>query len=106
MANYNEHKCLACGETYEYCRRCAITPVIYKAEGFCSDNCYNIFNILSKHSCGLITADEAFEQLATCNIDENKLTEGIVAHIESLMTEVTTREEAPAIVEEIIPDEE
>ena len=105
MANYNEHKCLACGQTYEYCRRCAIAPVIYKAEGFCSENCHSIFNILSKYSCKLITADEAFAGLAIYNLDEIKLTEGIMARIESLKYEVKISEEASALADETIPDE-
>lgn len=87
MANYNEHKCLACETTYEYCRRCVITPVVYNEEGFCSERCSHIFNTLSKHSCNLITADEALAELSIYNLDEIKLTDSIAAHIESLQAE-------------------
>ena len=71
MANYHEYKCFACGQIFEYCRRCVITPVIYKEEGFCSKKCSDIFATLSKHGCNLITADEALEELLTQNIDES-----------------------------------
>lgn len=84
MANYNEHKCFTCGTTYEYCRRCVITPVVYNEEGFCSEDCSHIFNTLSKHGCNLITADEALKELSACNLDEIELVDGIKAHIERL----------------------
>lgn len=102
MANYNEHKCWACGRIYEYCRRCAITPVIYKAEGFCSENCHGVFNILSKHGCNLITAEQTLEELAAYQIDE-KFNDGIMAHIMSLESQVIIKEETSSIEEEIIP---
>lgn len=101
MANYNEHKCFTCGQIFEYCRRCAITPVVHKAEGFCSEECSHIFNILSKHGCNLISADEALKELAAYNIDEITLTEDILAHIERIKSEATP---AP-IVKEKVTDE-
>ena len=89
MANYNEHKCLTCGQIFDYCRRCAITPIVYKAEGFCSEKCSDIFNILSKHGCNLITADETLKELSAYNIDNIKLTEDILTHIERIKSEAT-----------------
>ena len=95
MANYNEHQCFTCGRIFEYCRRCVITPVIYKAEGFCSEECSNVFNTLSKHGCNLITADEALAELSAYNIDEIKLTEDVAAHIERIKSEATVKETSP-----------
>lgn len=105
MANYNEHKCLACGQVYEYCRRCVITPVIYKAEGFCSEKCSDIFAILSKHGCNLTTAEETLVKLSAYNLDEITLTEDILAHIEKIKSEagVKTVEESEIVVEENDP---
>lgn len=104
MANYNEHKCFTCGQIFEYCRRCVITPVVYKAEGFCSEKCSDIFNTLSKHGCNLISADEVLEALSTYNLDEITLTEDILAHIEEVNSEVgekiektVTTVETPAV---------
>ena len=91
MANYNEHKCFACGQIFDYCRRCAITPIVYKAEGFCSEKCSDIFNILSKHGCNLITADEALKELSAYNLNEITLTEGILAHIEKIKSEASVK---------------
>ena len=93
MANYNEHQCFTCGQIFEYCRRCAITPVIYKEEGFCSEKCSHIFNVLSKHSCNLITADEALVELATYNLDQIKLSDSIIDHIECMKLETTVEME-------------
>ena len=93
MARYNEYKCFTCGETFDYCRRCVITPIVYHAEGFCSEECSHIFNTLSKHGCNLITASETLAELAVHNFDEIKLTDGIAAHIESLKAEVAMKAE-------------
>lgn len=82
MANYNEHQCFTCGRIFEYCRRCVITPVIYKAEGFCSEECSHVFNTLSKHGCGLATAEETLDALKGYNT--TNLLESIVEHMNSL----------------------
>ena len=87
MANYHEHKCFTCGEIFDYCRRCVITPVIYKAEGFCSEKCSHIFNTLSKHGCNIATAEETLAELAVYNLDELKLNKDIKAHIECIKAE-------------------
>ena len=87
MANYNEHKCFTCGKIFEYCRRCVITPVVHKAEGFCSEECSHIFNILSQHECKLITADEALVAISAHNLDKMTLTEGMLEHIEEIKAE-------------------
>lgn len=103
MANYNEHKCLACGEIYDYCGHCAVTPIVHKAEGFCSEKCSDIFNILSKHSCNLITADEALVALSTYRLDEIKLNKDIIAHIEKIKTEAGVKVEPEVVAEEVTP---
>ena len=96
MSNYNEHKCFTCGQIFEYCRRCVITPVIHKEEGFCSEKCSSIFATLSKHGCNLITADEALEELLMQNIDESKLIDSISAHIERIKSDATIKIEDSA----------
>ena len=94
MANYNEHTCLTCGQIFEYCRRCAVTPVVHKAEGFCSERCSEIFATLSKHGCNLITAEETLAALSAYNLDEITLTESIQAHINKIKAETTVNAEA------------
>ena len=96
MANYHEHKCFTCGQIFDYCGRCVLKPIIYKAEGFCSEKCSDIFATLSKHGCNLITADEALEELLMQNIDESKLIDSISAHIERIISEATIKVETPA----------
>lgn len=104
MANYNEHKCFTCGQIFDYCRHCAITPVIYKAEGFCSEKCSEIFAILSKHSCNLISADEAIKALSAYNLDEVSLTKDILTHIEKIKSEASVKS-TPIIDEEVAVEE-
>ena len=33
------HICQQCGKTYDYCRACLISPILYKELGFCSEQC-------------------------------------------------------------------
>ena len=82
MANYYEHKCLACGQSFDYCRRCVLTPVAHKEEGFCSENCSHIFEILSKHGCGLATTDETIDALLP--YDTTNLVGSVKSHMNSL----------------------
>lgn len=79
---YNEHTCLVCGKTFEYCRKCAIEPIKHLAEGFCSEAHSDIFNILSKHGCNIATAEETLAALK--DYDTTNVTESIKAHIDSL----------------------
>lgn len=37
MAKY---VCRNCGVTYEYCRGCLLSPILYKSAGFCSAKCH------------------------------------------------------------------
>ena len=40
MAKYT---CRHCGDTYEYCRGCHLSPILYKSSGFCSEKCHDEF---------------------------------------------------------------
>lgn len=39
----DRHYCKQCGKPFNYCRGCVITPVPYKAAGFCSTECSATF---------------------------------------------------------------
>ena len=82
MARGYTYKCASCGTTYNYCPKCAITKPNYDAERYCSQQHADIFAILSKHGCGLATAEETLEALK--NYDTTSLSESIQAHINSL----------------------
>jgi hypothetical protein len=88
MARGHKCTCYVCGARYEYCESCAIVKPNYNANRFCSHEHQDIFAILSKHGCNLITADEALAELAAFNIDEIKLAEDIAAHIEDIKSEI------------------
>jgi hypothetical protein len=83
MARGNKYKCLACGEEFSYCPKCAITKPTYNFENFCSEAHAKIFTILSKHGCHVTTAEETLEALKS--YDTTGLTEEIQAHINSLL---------------------
>ena len=106
MYNHNDHKCLVCGDTFYYCRSCRIKPIKHLAEGFCSETCADIFAILSRHGCNLITADEALTELSAYNINEITLTKDILAHVEKIKSEVSVKVKEPMVVEESTPIEE
>jgi hypothetical protein len=81
-----------------------VTPVVYKAEGFCSEKCSDIFAILSKHGCNLITADEAFAALSAYNLDEITLNDNILAHIEKIKSEASVKVEKAVAVEPVVAE--
>ena len=82
MARGNIYRCVVCGQEYQFCPKCQIVKPNYDAQRYCSKAHANIFNILSKHGCGLATAEETLEALLP--YDTTDLAEGITRHIESL----------------------
>ena len=112
MARTNTYKCAVCGTTYDFCIKCQVTLPDYDAGKFCNKQHAEIYAILSKHGCNLITADEALKELSAYNLDEITLTEDILAHVERIKTEATVKEEAPitvepeVVIEEAVPVEE
>jgi hypothetical protein len=63
---------------------------VYKAEGFCSEECSHIFNTLSKHGCDLATAEETLTALGDI---KGNYTSSIQTHIDALKAEVGVKEE-------------
>lgn len=90
MAKGNTYHCLCCGEEYTYCPKCAITKPTYDAENFCSKAHSEIFAILSKHGCGLATAEDTL--IALEKYDLSNLSESIQKHIDQLFEEVGLKE--------------
>lgn len=82
MARGNTYVCASCGQSFQFCPRCALVQPTYNAERFCCKSHAEIFEILSKHGCHLATAEETLEALKS--YDLTGLTESIQAHIKSL----------------------
>lgn len=82
MARGNTYICATCGKEYVYCPKCAITQPAYDAERYCSKDHAEIFEILSKHGCNLVNAEETLEALK--QYDLTGLNKSIDAHIKSL----------------------
>lgn len=40
-----KHICKQCSKTFEYCRGCLLSPILYKENGFCSKECYEASKI-------------------------------------------------------------
>ena len=82
MARGNTYKCVVCGTKHQFCPKCQVVLPNYDYERYCSQAHADIFAILSKHGCGLATAEETLEALEV--YDTANLTEGITKHIETL----------------------
>lgn len=82
MARGNTYTCIVCGKEHKFCPKCQIVLPNYDYERYCSKEHADIFNILSKHGCGLATVEETLEALK--EYDLAGLTENIQAHIDSL----------------------
>lgn len=98
MARGNTYRCCVCNEEYNFCPKCSIVKPNYDYERYCSKAHADIFTILSKHGCGLATAEETLEALK--NYDTTGLSENIQAHIDLLLPKkAKTRKE-------VVSDEE
>ena len=100
MARETKHTCRVCGKTYSYCSKCQIRPITYKENGFCSDDCSDIFVTLSKHGCHLATAKETLAELG--NIEGKTFTPSIQAHIDAIKAEIKPEE---VIIKETVAEE-
>ena len=99
MARKNTYTCKTCGTQYDFCLKCQVSRPNYDAENFCSKEHNEIYAILSKHGCNLITADEALAELAAHNIDNVQLSENILAHVDTIKAEATPAKPAAKVVE-------
>ena len=104
MAHGDIKVCYVCGAKYEYCEHCVVVKPAYNADRFCSQIHQNIYAILSKHGCNLITADEALTALSAYNLDEITLTEDVLAHIEKIKSEAGVKVEK-AVEPEVVAEE-
>ena len=106
MARTNTYTCKTCGTKFEFCLKCQVARPDYDAENFCSKEHDAIYATLSKHGCNLISADEALAELAAHNIDDVKLAEDILAHVERIKSEATpvktTAKKVEAKIEAVI----
>ena len=98
MAKVNK-SCRVCTTEYSYCPSCDYKEPTYK-QFVCSENCYNIWNTLSRNGVRLATAQETLEALE-CIPMPSTLQPGIQAHIDRLWEEIELAT-AP-VVEEVIP---
>lgn len=102
MARTNTYTCKTCAKIYEFCLRCQVARPNYDAEHFCCKDHADIYAILSKNGCNLITAEETLKELSAYNLDEITLTEGVLAHIERLKAEIPVKVEEPVETESVV----
>lgn len=51
----DKHYCKQCGKIFSYCRGCVLTPIPYKAAGFCSKECSATFKKLKMEIPTVVT---------------------------------------------------
>ena len=109
-----QKQCKICQNIYDYCPSCTVKGVIYKSKGMCSQECYDISNILQRYGCNLITPVELVETLKSYNIDSMQLQPKIEAYYQEIKSKMPKPEiEARPIefvpfesVEVVIEDDE
>jgi hypothetical protein len=95
MARGNTYKCLCCEKEYVYCPKCDVKKPTYDVENFCSRTHEDIFKILSKHGCGLATAEETLDALKL--YDLSNISESVRTHINTLREQTTPVKVKPFI---------
>lgn len=106
--------CKICQNTFEFCPTCTIKGVVYKSKGMCSQNCYDISNILQKYGCKVLTPEETVETLKPYNLESMQLQPKIEAYYQDINAKMPEpKVETPKIefvpfenVEVVIEDDE
>ena len=80
-------KCRICQNEFEFCSNCTIKGVIYKKQGMCSEQCYDISNTLQRYGCHLSTAQETIDALEKYNITDMTLQPKIAEYYQSIIKE-------------------
>ena len=87
MSSKKKRKCFICGNEYRYCPTCsedADKPTWYFI--CCSETCNQINTILSQHTAGRITTNEAKSKLIKINMDNiNIASEDDRNHIKEIL---------------------
>lgn len=104
--------CIVCGKKYEYCGHCDKGGQENRWKtNYCSENCRDIFNIISKYVNHHISIDDAKQELVEKDLGINiknslaKYCGEIMTHGENAKEEIvkeTTEEVEESIVEEIV----
>lgn len=85
-----KRKCIICGTKYEYCRNCSrYNPEETWRNLFCSENCMNIFNIVSKcNDTKELTVQEAYNELSKADLTKkSQFNECILTEIEKILSD-------------------
>ena len=90
MAKGNTYICATCGESFQFCPKCAVTQPAYDAQRYCCKEHADIFAILSKQGCGLISTEEAYTELEAFDIPKT-LNASVKAHIDSIKDSIVRK---------------
>lgn len=101
MAKTN-HVCYVCGLGYYYCSTCMPKEPSYKTM-FCSSECKQVWDILSKNGVGLATAKETLRELNLVKIPKN-LKPAIKEHLKAIHADAHSVE-TTEIVQQEFPEE-
>lgn len=107
MAKINT-TCKTCGTQYYHCYTCPADLYHPSWQAlFHEENCREIFTILGRHGQGLISAEEAKELLANCDLSQkDTFNDGIKNHITLVCGTDTIVKEEIVNEEDVISDEE
>ena len=109
----NNRTCKVCNEEYYFCPTCSRVPATEKYKTmFCSKNCRDIFDTLSRYTIKSIDKHETKEILSSLDLsNQSKFSDKIKANVESIMG--TNKKsfkkkmiEEPVIVETVVEIEE
>lgn len=87
MSKKNNRICKVCQEAYYFCPSCGKASASEKYKTmFCSENCHNIFETLSRFVIGTINKYEAKEIFSSLDLSkQNQFTESIKIDIDTIM---------------------
>ena len=101
----NNKTCILCGNKYSYCSGCAEFDHLPRwMECYCSENCKDIFNILSGYNMNHKTKEEAKALLEKCDLTKTDAYNEFNRNcINTIMTDETSTLDASSSAETIKP---
>lgn len=109
-----QRTCISCGKKYDYCPNCGNFSKYPKwMTEFCSEECKEVFNIISGYNIGVKSDDDVKKVISKYNVnDYSKFSGSIQNTLNSISKssvikeEIPVVKEAPVIEEKVVVEEE
>lgn len=76
--------CKICGKKYEYCHACSLNKDIFRNNGYCGKDCYDISMLIQQYRSNALDPKDAMELLELYGIDKMMLVSGVAKYVDEI----------------------